>query len=74
MDGISALSALRADAGSPAGNLPVILLTAKGEDADKVLGLNLGADDYIEKPYDVDKQHQRQRNNQKANKSNPQNL
>ena len=51
LDGISALSALRADADSPAGNLPVILLTAKGEDADKVLGLNLGADDYIAKPF-----------------------
>ena len=32
-------------------NLPVILLTAKGEDTDKVLGLNVGADDYITKPF-----------------------
>lgn len=32
-------------------NVPVILLTAKSEDADKVLGLNLGADDYITKPF-----------------------
>ena len=51
MDGIAALTALRADTDSPACNLPVILLTAKGEDADKVLGLNLGADDYIAKPF-----------------------
>lgn len=51
MDGITALSALRADTGSSVSSLPVILLTAKGEDADKVLGLNLGADDYIAKPF-----------------------
>ena len=32
-------------------NVPIILLTAKSEDADKVLGLNIGADDYITKPF-----------------------
>ncbi|MDD4501490.1 MAG: response regulator transcription factor, partial [Clostridia bacterium] len=32
-------------------NVPIILLTAKSEDNDKVLGLNLGADDYITKPF-----------------------
>lgn len=32
-------------------NVPVILLTAKSEDTDKILGLNLGADDYITKPF-----------------------
>ena len=32
-------------------NIPVILLTAKGEDTDKILGLNVGADDYITKPF-----------------------
>lgn len=32
-------------------NVPVILLTAKSEDTDKVLGLNVGADDYITKPF-----------------------
>ena len=31
--------------------VPVILLTAKSEDSDKVLGLNIGADDYITKPF-----------------------
>ena len=51
MDGITALGMLRADPEQPYSNLPVILLTAKGEDADKVLGLNLGADDYITKPF-----------------------
>jgi len=32
-------------------NIPIILLTAKSEDADKILGLNIGADDYITKPF-----------------------
>ena len=46
MDGITALNRLREHH-----NLPVILLTAKSEDTDKVLGLNVGADDYITKPF-----------------------
>ena len=46
MDGIEALSRIRESS-----NLPVILLTAKAEDTDKVLGLNIGADDYITKPF-----------------------
>lgn len=46
MDGISAMVKIRQFS-----NVPVILLTAKGEDADKVLGLNVGADDYITKPF-----------------------
>ncbi len=46
MDGITALVKLRENY-----NVPVILLTAKGEDMDKVLGLNVGADDYITKPF-----------------------
>ena len=32
-------------------NVPIILLTAKSEDSDKILGLNIGADDYITKPF-----------------------
>ncbi|MGN2338950.1 response regulator transcription factor [Clostridium cagae] len=32
-------------------NLPIIMLSAKGEDSDKILGLNVGADDYIIKPF-----------------------
>ena len=36
-----------------AGNTPVMMLTAKGETFDKVLGLELGADDYMVKPFDT---------------------
>ncbi|MBO5649638.1 MAG: response regulator transcription factor [Clostridia bacterium] len=50
-DGITALTTLRGDPDPALRALPVILLTAKGEEADKVLGLNLGADDYISKPF-----------------------
>lgn len=46
MDGIAATVKLRENR-----NIPVILLTAKSEDIDKVLGLNIGADDYITKPF-----------------------
>ena len=46
LDGISTLSRIRQES-----NVPVILLTAKSEDSDKVLGLNVGADDYITKPF-----------------------
>ena len=47
IDGYEVLRELR-----KASNLPVILLSAKGEVFDKVLGLELGADDYIMKPFD----------------------
>ena len=46
MDGITALAKIREGS-----NVPVILLTAKSEDTDKVLGLDVGADDYITKPF-----------------------
>lgn len=46
LDGISATAKLREKS-----NIPIILLTAKSEDSDKVLGLNIGADDYITKPF-----------------------
>ncbi len=45
-DGITAMVEIR-----KISNLPVILLTAKSEDTDKILGLNVGADDYITKPF-----------------------
>ena len=46
MDGITATSKIR-----EISNVPIILLTAKSEIQDKVLGLNVGADDYITKPF-----------------------
>lgn len=46
MDGLSALLKLREQR-----NLPILLLSAKSEETDKVLGLSMGADDYIAKPY-----------------------
>ncbi len=46
LDGISAMVEIR-----KISNVPVILLTAKSEDTDKVLGLNVGADDYVTKPF-----------------------
>ena len=46
MDGMTAMAKIRETS-----NVPIILLTAKSEDADKILGLNVGADDYITKPF-----------------------
>ena len=47
LDGIAATAKLREKS-----NVPIILLTAKSESSDKVLGLNVGADDYVTKPFD----------------------
>ena len=46
LDGIRTTAKLREGS-----NVPIILLTAKSEDTDKILGLNIGADDYITKPF-----------------------
>ena len=46
MDGLTAVAKLREFS-----NVPVLFLTAKSEDADMILGLNMGADDYITKPF-----------------------
>lgn len=46
MDGITAMTRIREFS-----NVPVILLTAKSEDTDKILGLTVGADDYVTKPF-----------------------
>ncbi len=46
MDGLDVARALRRDS-----NVPIIMLTARGEETDKLVGLELGADDYITKPF-----------------------
>jgi DNA-binding response OmpR family regulator len=46
MDGIKATFKIRENK-----NIPIIMLSAKSEDTDKILGLNIGADDYITKPF-----------------------
>ena len=46
LDGIRATLKIRENM-----SLPIIILSAKSEDADKILGLNIGADDYITKPF-----------------------
>lgn len=51
MDGLEVLSKLRGDAAYK--DIPVIMATAKGTEMDKIGGLNLGADDYLVKPFGV---------------------
>ena len=46
LDGIRATLRIREES-----NIPIIILSAKTEDADKILGLNVGADDYVSKPF-----------------------
>lgn len=48
MNGLSVLSEIR-----KYGTVPVLMLTAKGEESDKVAGLRLGADDYLTKPFSI---------------------
>ena len=48
LDGLSALMRIREKR-----NLPVIVLSAKSEDTDKILGLSMGADDYVVKPFNI---------------------
>ena len=49
MDGLEVTKALKND--SETGGIPIVMLTAKGEEADIVTGLELGADDYVTKPF-----------------------
>jgi two-component system alkaline phosphatase synthesis response regulator PhoP len=49
MDGLLVCQAMRADKATAA--IPVIMLTARGDEADRVAGLELGADDYVTKPF-----------------------
>ncbi len=51
MSGLDVLKSIRFGAGNA--TLPVILLTAKGEESDRLLGFELGADDYVVKPFSV---------------------
>jgi DNA-binding response OmpR family regulator len=48
LDGLEVCKRLRSQS-----NVPIIMLTARGEELDKVLGLELGADDYITKPFSI---------------------
>ncbi|MEV4561854.1 response regulator transcription factor [Kitasatospora sp. NPDC049285] len=49
LDGLEVLRRIRSRAERP--DLPVVLLTAKGDESDRILGLELGADDYVTKPF-----------------------
>ncbi len=51
MDGLDVCKEIRRD--SNMSNMPIIMITAKGEEIDKIIGLELGADDYITKPFSV---------------------
>ena len=48
LDGIQATMKIREE-----NNIPIIMLSAKSEDYDKIIGLNVGADDYITKPFNI---------------------
>ncbi|THF60616.1 response regulator [Pseudothauera rhizosphaerae] len=49
-DGLSLCRNLRAG-GGPQANIPILMLTARGEDMDRIIGLEMGADDYLPKPF-----------------------
>ena len=51
VDGLEVCRRLKAD--PQTSGIPIIMLTAKGEDMDKILGLEYGADDYITKPFNI---------------------
>ncbi|MDU5106000.1 MULTISPECIES: response regulator transcription factor [unclassified Clostridium] len=51
LDGYDVCKAIRSDVNTK--NISIIMLTAKGEELDKILGLELGADDYITKPFSI---------------------
>ncbi len=48
LDGLEIMRRLRAD---PSSDVPVILLTARSQEVDRIYGLELGADDYVTKPF-----------------------
>ena len=51
MDGFAVCKALERDPATA--HIPVIMLTARGEEVDRIVGLELGADDYMEKPFSI---------------------
>lgn len=51
MDGLDVTRTIRRERGLQDGNTPIIMLTARSEESDKLVGLELGADDYIVKPF-----------------------
>ena len=51
LDGLEVCRCIRMDAKTAA--IPIIMLTAKGEESDKVVGLEMGADDYVTKPFGI---------------------
>lgn len=51
LSGWDVLKAIRDDTDSKVKNIPVIMLTVRGEDADQIKGLDGGADDYVAKPF-----------------------
>lgn len=53
MDGLEICRRIRA-LPAPASQVPVLMLTAKGDPMDRVIGLEIGADDYLPKPFDLD--------------------
>ena len=54
IDGLEICRRVRADVANPAvSNVPILMLTARDEEIDKVLGLEVGADDYITKPFSM---------------------
>ncbi|MEO8598739.1 MAG: response regulator [bacterium] len=53
-DGLAILKSARAQANTHAKNIPVLIVTARDSVADRIAGLNAGADDYVVKPFDLD--------------------
>jgi two-component system phosphate regulon response regulator OmpR len=52
LDGFEILKRVRADPRGSVSGVPVVMLTARGEASDRIVGLELGADDYLPKPFD----------------------
>ncbi|MFP3335936.1 response regulator, partial [Pseudomonas sp. SIMBA_064] len=52
MDGMQVCQKIRGNKNNMTNKVPIIMLTAKGDTTDRVLGLEMGADDYIAKPFE----------------------